>query len=92
MAYDSDEGFYHLTPRGWVRKDVEPFPEGRVETWRYTMHQSSGWSEERRKLHCRWVEPNVSRDERDSLRKQFGWPYGPRSKHSVIGDPPVKSN
>lgn len=44
MAYDSDDGYFHLTPDGWKRQDEEPFPENRVETWQYSMHQASGWS------------------------------------------------
>ena len=31
----TDEGFYHLTPDGWERRDAEPFPAGRLETWRF---------------------------------------------------------
>jgi hypothetical protein len=88
MTYDSDDGFFHLTLEGWVRKDDEPFSEGRVETWRYSMLQSSGWSEVRRRLHCRWVDPNRSRVDRDAIRKRFGWPYGlGEGAKDYIGEP-----
>jgi hypothetical protein len=40
------------------------------------MHQSSGWSAEKRKLSCSWADSKLGRLERDALRKQFGWPYG----------------
>jgi hypothetical protein len=88
MAYDSDEGFFHLTADGWVRKDEEPFPEARIETWRYRMHQSSGWSDEKRQLHCKWADPKLSRADRDALRKKFGLPYGfGRDCNDYVGEP-----
>lgn len=76
MAYDSDDGHFHLTPSGWVRQDDEPFPADRIETWHYSMHQASGWSREHRTLSCVWVSPNISRAERDLVREQFEAPYG----------------
>jgi hypothetical protein len=88
LAYDSDDGLFHLTPAGWLRKDNEPFPPGRIETWHYSMTQSSGWFEERRSLNCLWVDPARNRTERDTLRRQFGWPYGFRRDHNDhVGEP-----
>jgi len=89
MAYDSDEGSFHLTPAGWVREDYEPFRADRIETWHYSMHQAFGWSREHRSLYCKWVDQAIGRPERDALRKKYGWPYGlTRSKDVFIGDAP----
>jgi hypothetical protein len=89
MAYDSDQGYFHLTRVGWVREDDEPFPKDRVvETWRYSMHQASGWSREHKSLGCEWADPMVSRSDRDALRQKFGWPYGMTgSRDASIGTP-----
>ena len=88
MAYDSDNGYFHLMTTGWVRQDEEPFPEGRVETWHYTMSQASGWSREYRSLHCDWVSPDVSRADRDALREKFGDAISfPPSRDNTIGEP-----
>jgi hypothetical protein len=88
MAYDSDEGHFHLMREGWVREDNEPYPTGRIETWRYSMHQASGWSREYRSLICEWVTSTLAQSERDSIRNKFGWPYGmTRSRDVTIGDP-----
>lgn len=74
MAYDSDDGFWHLTPNGWVRKDEEPFPSDRLETWHYSMSQASGWSQEHRSWTCTWASPDHSRADRDMLRIQHPIP------------------
>jgi hypothetical protein len=88
VAYDSDAGYFHLTEKGWVREDDEPFPAYRIETWRYSMHQASGWSREQRSLSCEWVAPNLDRAERDKIREKFGWPHGmSQSRDTSIGKP-----
>ena len=37
----SDEGYLHLTEKGWVRCDFEPFPTDRLETWHYETNTPS---------------------------------------------------
>ena len=89
MAYDSDEGAFHLTPAGWLRVDEEPFPADRIETWRYSMYQALGWSREHKSLYCEWVDPAIAREERDLLRKKYGWPDGlAPSRDIIIGSAP----
>jgi hypothetical protein len=39
---ERDSGDFHLTAKGWIRKNTEPFPADRLETWRYEMVQPSG--------------------------------------------------
>jgi hypothetical protein len=71
MAYDRDDGYFHLTPDGWKRQDEEPFPENRIETWQYSMHQASGWSKENVSWSCVWASPDHSPSEREVLRRRF---------------------
>jgi hypothetical protein len=88
MSYDSDYGYFHLLSTGWVRKDDEPFPEGRVETWQYSSSQASGWSREHRSIHCIWASPDVSRADRDALRRKFGnAAHMTHSRDNTIGEP-----
>ena len=88
MVYDSDEGLFHLTCDGWVRADEKPYPGERIETWSYTMHQSSGWSAEERRLKCVWADTNIDREKRDGFRKKYGWPYGMKPGRRVrISEP-----
>lgn len=74
MAYDSDSGYMHLTRNGWRRKDEEPWPEDRVETYSYEMHQSSGWSKEKITLTLIWSDPTLTDAERDALYLKAGRP------------------
>jgi hypothetical protein len=88
MAYDSDEGHFHLTREGWKRVDDDPFPEGSIKTWAYSMAQASGWSREFRSFKCVWADPDVSRSERDRLRQELGWPYKLEPSRDVnFGEP-----
>lgn len=88
MAYDRDHGYFHLTPDGWLRKDDEPFPAERVETWEYDMTQASGWSKENISLTCVWVSDATARSERNDLRKRFGFPFSRDRRRMVhISDP-----
>jgi hypothetical protein len=82
MAADRSEGYYHLTPEGWRRQDQEPFPENRVETWRYEMEQPSQWSKEYERWSCVWASPDHSRQDRDALRTRFSLPTGKRKNDS----------
>jgi hypothetical protein len=88
MSYDSDEGYFHLTSNGWVRKDEEPFPPDRIETWEYSSSQASGWSREYQSVHCVWANADVSRSDRDALRKKFGnAAHLTASRDNTIGEP-----
>ena len=74
MSYDDDAGFYHLLPRGWVRQDKEPFPNDRIETWRFTMHQSWVTQPEYYDFRCVWADDKVSEKTRSEFRAKIGMP------------------
>jgi hypothetical protein len=46
----NDFGYFHLTTKGWIRKDSEPFPDDRVETWSYDMEWPTGADKEQVRL------------------------------------------
>ena len=69
-----DEGFYHLTKHGWVRKDHVPFPSDRIETWAYEMECLAEDAKERVCLRRTWKAQDAETQERQSLRGFFGTP------------------
>ena len=89
MAYDSDEGAFHLTPAGWLRVDEEPFPADRIETWRYSMYQALGWSREHKSLYCEWVDQRLPAKSVIFCEKNMVGQYGlAPSRDIIIGSAP----
>jgi hypothetical protein len=70
----TDEGFYHLTSRGWERKDHAPFPDDRVETWAYQMECLAEDAKEHVCLKRMWKCQNWDQQEARILRARFGTP------------------
>lgn len=68
----SDFGYLHLTPRGWIRADKQPFPADRIETWRMEVEQPAEDAKERDCLTRVWVSMNWSLAVAKHLRAQFG--------------------
>ena len=50
----SEQGYFHLTPTGWVRQDQVPFPQDRCETWLYEMEWPQEDAKERVTLTRIW--------------------------------------
>ena len=69
-----DTGYYHLTPDGWRRKDFEPYPANRVETWRYESETPSDAAKEQIHLVRLWSSTGASTAQRAQLRAKFGVP------------------
>ena len=82
MAYDRDQGSYHLTPIGWV-KGGEPPPD-RVETWKYDTCPASVWSKEIFHFDRVWVDEAIGRADRDAMWEKFGMPVLPNKIRDVI--------
>ncbi|HWC64129.1 MAG TPA: hypothetical protein VG501_10940 [Rhizomicrobium sp.] len=70
----SDKGYYHLTPKGWVRQDNLPYPDDRVETWLYEMECPAEDAKDQVCLTRVWFNPAWGARARDGLRSQFGEP------------------
>ena len=78
-------GYYHLTPEGWRRKDFEPFPANRVETWQYVSETPSDAAKEQVHLVRLWSSANASVTQRALLRAKFGVPIEiGRDRHITI--------
>ena len=78
-----DHGFYHLTPTGWVRQDLQPFPADRVETWVYEMECPAEDAKDRVCLTRTWINPGASGEQRDALRKRYAAPMTPTPDRNV---------
>lgn len=78
-----DNGFYHLTPNGWVRQDRQPFPDDRVETWSYEMECPTEDAKDRVCLTRIWAHPQASTAERDALRRRYAQPMTATPERNV---------
>jgi hypothetical protein len=78
-----DRGYFHLTPRGWERKDSAPFPEDRLETWYYEMERSAEDSKEQVTLARSWTSPDVTPAKKSALLAAFGQAVEPTSFRNV---------
>jgi len=79
-----DDGYFHLGPRGWSRKDATPFPWDRIETWRYEMDQPSPAAKQQIHLTRVWVQRTVPESERQSLHARFGEAVAPETGKSIL--------
>ena len=88
MAWDSSTTDYHLTPRGW---ELGAPPDDRIETWNRSTNQASGWSKDYISWTCKWVKKDVSRTDRDVLRRKHSGFMGKAGRFGdmiiTIGDP-----
>ena len=78
-----ERGFFHLTPQGWVRRDAVPFPDDRLETWRYEMEWPAEDAKEQVTLTKVWISPVSAEAANDQLRTRFGEPVKASSARNV---------
>jgi hypothetical protein len=78
-----DNGLFHLTPRGWLRQDHQPFPSDRLETWSYNMECPADDAKEQVCLRRIWMNAKVGPERRDAMRALFGFPKGPSRERNV---------
>jgi hypothetical protein len=79
----TEHGFFHLTPEGWIRKDYQPFPGDRLETWAYEMECLAEDAKERACMTRTWIQPELAPQTRESLRIRFGEPMAPTLERNV---------
>lgn len=82
----SDSGLYHLTPKGWLRQDCEPYPRKRLETWRYEMEQPAKDDKQQVRLTRIWITPTMSQHHRDKIRLRFGDAVQPSVDAHIVVD------
>jgi hypothetical protein len=55
-----EDGYFHLTPSGWLRKDSEPFPPYRLETWKYQLERPAQDAKDEVTLTRVWISEDVT--------------------------------
>jgi hypothetical protein len=81
-----DRGDYHLTAKGWIRKDTEPYPADRLETWRYEMVQPAADAKAQVRLTRIWARADLSETQSTALHARFGEAVLPSPERHVILD------
>lgn len=79
----TDNGFYHLTRQGWMRRDCAPFPADRLETWSYQSECPADDAKEQVSLTRIWQEPHQSA-ECEAVRGHFGLPVAPSTARNIM--------
>lgn len=83
---ERDSGDFHLTAKGWIRKDTEPYPADRFETWRYEMFQPSGDAKAQVRLTRIWAKADLSEAQSATLHARFGEAVAPSPERHVTLD------
>jgi hypothetical protein len=78
-----ERGFYHLTGEDWIRKDCQPFPQTRVETWEYELEYLEDDVKQRVSLTRTWVQPPITPQAREALHARFGEPVAPSHERNL---------
>jgi hypothetical protein len=79
----NENGYFHLTPHGWIRRDEIPFPPDRCETWLYEMERPYEDAKEKVTLTKIWISPSSDSAMTDGLRTRFGDPVAPTPARNV---------
>jgi len=79
----NERGFYHLTAHGWQRKDTQPFPGDRLETWAYALECPAEDAKERVCFTRTWIRPGMSEDGMKAFHTIFGQPCLPSVDRNV---------
>jgi hypothetical protein len=69
---EKELGFFHLRADGWTRKDTQPFPEDRLETWAYEREIPAEDAKERVCLTRIWTRPGMSTNGLNAFHAFFG--------------------
>ena len=78
-----DSGFCHLTPDGWVRRDYQPYPADRVETWSYDSRCPADDAKEQVCLRRIWTNAKITPERREDLPTRFGHARSPTPERNV---------
>ncbi len=72
QVLNSESGYFHLTPNGWGRKDDEPAPPDRLETWEYQMERPATDAKEQVTLTRVWISKDVTDAQSVALHVRHG--------------------
>jgi hypothetical protein len=69
---ESEHGYFHLTPYGWARKDGDPPPPDRLETWKYQLYRPAQDAKDEVTLTRVWISKDVTDAKSVALHAHHG--------------------
>ena len=79
-----ESGYFHLTQTGWTRKDSEPPPSARLETWRYELDRPAPDAKDEVTLTRIWISKDVTDAQSIALHTQHGEAVESTHERNVI--------
>jgi hypothetical protein len=83
---ENESGYFHLAPNGWIRKDREPFPPDRLETWKYQLEQPAPDAKDEVTLTRVWISKDVTDAQSVALHGRHGEAVEPTLDRNVVLD------
>ena len=80
---EKEHGFFHLLADWWTRKDTQPFPADRLETWAYEREIPAEDAKERVCLTRTWKRPGMSTDGLNAFHAVLGEALYPTPARNV---------
>ena len=85
-GFYEESGYFHLTPTGWTRKDSEPPPPDRQETWRYELERPSSDAKDEVTLTRIWMSKGMTDAQSIALHSLHGEAIEPTIERNVTLD------
>jgi hypothetical protein len=83
---ENENGYFHLTPDGWTRKDSGPPPANRLETWKYQLERPSPDAKDEVTLTRVWISKDVTEAQSIKLHTRHGEAVDATRERNVILD------
>ncbi len=80
----SEIGYFHLTQNGWTRKDSEPPPPDRLETWKYQMERPAPDAKDEVTLARVWISKDLTDAQSIALHTRHGEAVGATRERNVV--------
>ena len=81
-----ESGYFHLTPAGWMRKDSEPPPADRLETWKYELERPSRYAKDEVTLTRIWKSGDLTEGQLAALHARHGEAVEATQERNVVLD------
>jgi len=78
-----ESGYFHLSSAGWIRKDSEPPPPDRQETWRYELERPSDDTKDEVTLTRIWMSKGMTDAQSIALHSLHGEAIEPTLERNV---------
>jgi len=83
QVFFRENGYFHLTPAGWTRKDHEPPPYDRLETWKYELERPAVDAKDEIRLTRIWLSAAVTEAQSIFLHTRHGEAIAPTRGRNI---------